>query len=232
MSQKRVNSRTINSFFSTSAKKSTGAQSVLESTSTIETDTSFPLCSGTHVEPIPSQTDSVLPLSVDTPPQTGSILMNDIGTHLGKTIDGFTKCLLLENPWQPPPGYELPFSVQNMTSKNGEARTIKQYLSKQHIDSFPWLVYSAVKKGLFCKYCALFAQHRKGGHNKGMALGKLVTEPLTNFKKLKGKEGDLEVHARLVYHQESVTEGKAFLKTYHSPDNEIVNQINSHVFRR
>ncbi|XP_040275821.1 52 kDa repressor of the inhibitor of the protein kinase-like [Bufo bufo] len=61
-----------------------------------------------------------------------------------------------------------------------------------------------------------------------MALGKLVTEPLTNFKKLKGKEGDLEVHARLVYHQESVTEGKAFLKTYHSPDNEIVNQINSH----
>ncbi|CAH2315613.1 52 kDa repressor of the inhibitor of the kinase-like [Pelobates cultripes] len=228
MSQKRVNSRTIDSFFSTSAKKSTGAQPVLESTSTIETDTSFPSCSGTHVEPIPSQTDSVLPLSVDTPPQTGSILMNDIGTHLGKTIDDFTKCLLLENPWHPPPGYELPFSVQNMTSKNGEARTIRRYLSKQHIDSFPWLVYSAVKKGLFCKYCALFAQHRKGGHNKGMALGKLVTEPLTNFKKLKGKEGDLEVHARLVYHQESVTEGKAFLKTYHSPDNEIVNQINSH----
>ncbi|XP_053547017.1 52 kDa repressor of the inhibitor of the protein kinase-like [Bombina bombina] len=61
-----------------------------------------------------------------------------------------------------------------------------------------------------------------------MALGKLVTEPLTNFKKLKGKEGDLEVHARLVYHRESVIEGKAFLKTYHSPDNEIVNQINSH----
>ncbi|CAH2326704.1 Hypothetical predicted protein [Pelobates cultripes] len=173
MSQKRVNSRTIDSFFSTSAKKSTGAQPVLESTSTIETDTSFPSCSGTHVEPIPSQTDSVLPLSVDTPPQTGSILMNDIGIHLGKTIDDFTKCLLLENPWQPPPGYELPFSVQNMTSKNGEARTIKRYLSKQHIDSFPWLVYSAVKNGLFCKYCALFAQHRKGGHNKGMALGKL-----------------------------------------------------------
>lgn len=231
MSQKRVNCRTIDSFFSTSAKKSSGEKPIVESTSTssMEVDTTLPSCSGTIVEPISGETDrNVSPLSVDTPPQTSSILINDIGTHLGKKIDDYTKCLLLENPWQPPPGYELPFSVQNMTSKNGETREIKRYLSKQHIDSFPWLVYSPAKKGLFCKYCALFAQHRKGGHNKGMALGKLVMEPLTNFKKLKGKDGDLEVHARLVYHQESVFEGNAFLKTYHAPENEIVNQINLH----
>lgn len=185
MSQKRVNCRTIDSFFSTSAKKSSGEKPIVESTSTssMEVDTTLPSCSGTIVEPISGETDrNVSPLSVDTPPQTSSILINDIGTHLGKKIDDYTKCLLLENPWQPPPGYELPFSVQNMTSKNGETREIKRYLSKQHIDSFPWLVYSPAKKGLFCKYCALFAQHRKGGHNKGIALGKLVMESLTNFK--------------------------------------------------
>uniref|UniRef100_A0A8C5QC55 52 kDa repressor of the inhibitor of the protein kinase n=1 Tax=Leptobrachium leishanense TaxID=445787 RepID=A0A8C5QC55_9ANUR len=141
MSQKRVKCRTIDSFFSISAKKPPGAQSTEESPSSTET---LPSCSGTFVEPISCQSEpdaNVLPLSVDidTPPQTGSILMNDIGAYLGKTINDYTKCLLLENPWQPPPGYELPFSVQNMSSKTGETRQIKRYLSKQHIDSFPWL---------------------------------------------------------------------------------------------
>uniref|UniRef100_A0A8C5QST3 Repressor of the inhibitor of the protein kinase n=1 Tax=Leptobrachium leishanense TaxID=445787 RepID=A0A8C5QST3_9ANUR len=158
MSQERVKGRTIDSFFSISAKKPPGAQSTEESTSSMETDTTLPSCSGTFVEPISCQSEpdaNVLPLSVD--------------------ID--TPCI------HPPKRFFF-------------ANTV---------------------------HCLDIV-----GHNKGMALGKLVMELLTNFKKLKGKEEDLEVHARLVYHQESVVEGNAFLKTYHSPDNEIVNQINLH----
>lgn len=54
----------------------------------------------------------------------------------------------------------------------------------------------------------------------------VVTEPFKTFKKLKGKDGILENHDRQKYHNESVFDGKPFLKAYHSPHNDVVNLLN------
>ncbi|XP_063235854.1 52 kDa repressor of the inhibitor of the protein kinase-like [Bacillus rossius redtenbacheri] len=148
---------------------------------------------------------------------------NDVGLHIGvgTLISDYTKCQLLENHWTPPCDYSFPFSV-----KKEKCREYKRYLSKKHIDMFHWVVFSHAKKGLFCVYCSLFSAHA-AGHNNGMKLGKLVTEPLTKFSKLTGKDGDLEVHDKTEYHNQNVIAGKRFLQSYHNPEFEVINLINS-----
>ncbi|XP_063216569.1 uncharacterized protein LOC134527639 [Bacillus rossius redtenbacheri] len=146
----------------------------------------------------------------------------DIGLHAGKKVDDFTKCLLLEKPWHPTDDYCYPYSVHS----KGEGKTVRRYLSKSHIDKYHWLVYSDVSKGLFCKYCALFAQE-KVGHNKGVKVNRLVMEALTTFKDLTANDGYLETHERSNYHRACVASGKDFLRTYKAPEKEILNQISS-----
>lgn len=150
-------------------------------------------------------------------------ITKDVGLYLDKTPDDYTKFLLLEEHWQPPPKYIYPYS---MNSKG-----VKLYLSGIHLDKHPWLVLSESKKGLFCKYCALFAQE-KAGHNKGAKLGKLVIDTLTKFKDLTGKDGDLQNHKRSLYHKNCIDIAKNFLKTYKSPDKEVVNQVSSERLRQ
>lgn len=111
------------------------------------------------------------------------------------------------------------------------SKGVKLYLSGIHLDKHPWLVLSESKKGLFCKYCALFAQE-KLGHNKGAKLGKLVIDTLTKFKDLTGKDGDLQNHKRSLYHKNCIDIAKNFLKTYKSPDKEVVNQESSERLRQ
>lgn len=46
-----------------------------------------------------------------------------------------------------------------------------------------------------------------GGHHGGMKLNMLVNQPLTKFTKILGKNGDIEHHSKLLYHQQAM--GKA-----------------------
>lgn len=263
MSKKRINCRTIDSFFVTPSKRNTfsisqpihieeyhpqeGEDVVNEEGDNGKSIFSCPTSIATVQSTIVPEYEcasscervqdgsSIISLQKESASSTSFGLtdqqmpVNDIGLHVGSVVDDFTKRVLLENHWEPPPppGYKLPFSEQQCRDKDGEVRTVKRYLSKKHIDSFHWLVYSPSKKGLYCKYCALFSHHRTAGHNKGVALGMLVTEPLRNFKKLKGKDGALENHDRHQYHNESVLEGKAFLKAYRSPRKHVANQLSA-----
>lgn len=155
---------------------------------------------------------------METPVPNVHHTVMDVGLCLDQKPDDFTKALLLEEHWKPPSNYSYPFSINS----NG----VKRYLSKSHLEKHSWLVLSESKKGVFCLYCALFARE-KAGHNKGVKLGKLVVEPLTKFKDLTGKDGDLQTHERSLYHKHCVDAAKDFLKTYKSPQTEVINQVSS-----
>jgi len=61
--------------------------------------------------------------------------------------------------------------------ESNKKRKLKFQISWLH--SFPWLTYSKIKLGGFCKYCIVFAKYGGVGNQK---LGKLVVEPFMNFK--------------------------------------------------
>lgn len=134
----------------------------------------------------------------------------DIGNYLGKIIDDHTKRLLLQSPWIPPPGYNFPYSEHN---KKGKIE--KRYINHSHLQSFSWVVFSESQKGLFCKYCFLFAS--AGGSNNQIPLSKLVKQPLKSFSKLLGKDGALITHENNRYHKEAIESAKCFLAAYENP---------------
>lgn len=52
-----------------------------------------------------------------------------------------------------------------------------------------------------------------------------MTEPLTKFAKLTGKDSDLETHSQLKYHVEASTNAKLFLATRDNRELEVINQL-------
>ena len=62
---------------------------------------------------------------------------------------------------------------------------------------------------------------------KTVPLQQLVTKPLCSYAKLLGKDGDLESHSKNHYHIAAVQAAFDFLRTYHNPAKEVVNQLSS-----
>lgn len=81
------------------------------------------------------------------------------------------------------------------------------------------------KKGFFCKYFPLFTPGLTGGFKKNVSLQKLVSQPLTSFTKLLGKDGYLNVHSNNHHHKAAVQFGQDFLRTFKNPEKEISNQV-------
>ena len=151
------------------------------------------------------------------------VASRDIGNYVGviHSVHDKLKYELITNPWTPPKDLVLPFSIHNKKGKQE-----KRYLNHSHLEKFHWLVYSEIKKGLFCKFCAIFVPGFVSGSNKHVALQKLVVKPLTTFAKLLGKDGDLCIHERHQYHKDAVESAQHFIKSYHEPSNNILNKIN------
>ena len=147
------------------------------------------------------------------PPQ--NIVSNlDIGHYFHYNISGESivvsddmKVKLLEQHWQPGHDYPMPFSTRTVQGKPE-----KRFLRIDHLNKCPYAVYSHVKQGLFCKYCALFANESKSKH--GQALGFLVTKPLTKYDQLFGKNGYLTQHEQTQYHKTAVVRASQFCSNY------------------
>jgi len=60
-----------------------------------------------------------------------------------------------------------------------------------------------------------------------MPLKCVVTEPLTKFAKLLGKNGYLESHSGNIYYKNAVQDDKSFLHVFKNPQNEIINTLNT-----
>ncbi|CAN7990025.1 unnamed protein product [Ixodes pacificus] len=151
--------------------------------------------------------------------------LNDLGSHIGKPIDDYTRTLLLQNHWKPPKDYAFPFSLHK---KNG--KELRRHPTREHLEKFEWLVLSDVDKGLYCEYCSLFVPGHVGGKHKTVSLQQLVSGPLTQFKNLLGKDGSLAAHAEKGYHVAAVSFGKEFLQRITSPAKSVENQVSTHRF--
>ncbi|XP_037876693.2 52 kDa repressor of the inhibitor of the protein kinase [Bombyx mori] len=138
-------------------------------------------------------------------------------------IDDSTKAMLLEKHWQPPnSNYTFPHCVVNKKGKQ-----TKKYAQKSHLDKFHWLVLSHKDQGLYCKYCVLFVVALGGGIQTKTPLRRLVKEPLKAFDNLLGENGVLLTHQRNKYHELAVEAGKNFLLSFHKPEINVMNQVNS-----
>ncbi|KAJ8958370.1 hypothetical protein NQ314_006431 [Rhamnusium bicolor] len=157
--------------------------------------------------------------------ETSSILkknMFDVGCFLSRinSIDNFTRYQLITNHWVPDKYYSFPYSIHG---KRG--REEKRRVNHGHLETLNWLVFSNEKQGLFCKYCAVFLPDQLVGGQKNVIPKKFVTEPLTKYAKLSGKDGDLNHHQLTNYHREAVKKGEQFLVIYQKPELDIRNQL-------
>lgn len=141
----------------------------------------------------------------------------DIGNVLGKHVDEYTKYQLLTNHWEPTEDYRFPYSSHMIKDKE-----VRRYFGHKYLSKYLWLVFSHAKQGLFCKYCPFFAI---GGGQRTVALQKLVTKPLTNFKDIAGQNGDLATHANHIYHKRAAEQGTTFIKTFNKPNLEVINRV-------
>lgn len=146
----------------------------------------------------------------------------DVGNYIEKIneINDFIKYAILEKHWIPGKNYEFPFSVHIKRNREEKRRP-----SHQHLSNYPWLIFSDIKKGLFCKYCVVFMSNRLVGYNKTITVKNLIKEPLTKFSKLSGKDGILESHARTDYHKLAFKKSQDFLNVYKNPSCDVMNQI-------
>ena len=92
----------------------------------------------------------------------------DIGNFIENSkLDDFTRLSVLDNAWVPKATHEFP-------CRNGR-RFRHAWLSK-----WPWLSYSAIHDGAFCRICVLFG-HQTSQLNCSK-LENLFTKPLTNWQ--------------------------------------------------
>lgn len=171
---------------------------------------------------------SATPESFDAP--TASVTSTDYAAifDIGAAADivnnklnmsDFEKYYFLKRTWCPPENYKLPYSEHH--KKN---MCVKRFLNLKHINMFEWIAYSDLKKGLFCKYCVLFA---KSNSRVSKNLRNFVQEPVVKFAKLLGTDGYLLVHNNNSYHIQAVLDGQNFLKTFENPDCDVRNQIDT-----
>ena len=143
----------------------------------------------------------------------------DIGNAVGRTLTDQEAKDFLTNTWQPDSSYPQPFSIHGPRKRYLQYSVFKQY-------DFP--AYSAVKKGLYCKYCVV-AGVRHACDAKQTALGKLVKTPLSEYKDLTGKTREnnkLLDHSLKEYHQKSKEICKNILAVIEKPQLDVRNQVN------
>lgn len=76
----------------------------------------------------------------------------DIGMYTDSTIlvDEELRLKLLEEPWTPNQTYDF------KKDGNSEAKRDKRLFRLEWLKTYPWLAYSAIAKGPFCRVCVLF----------------------------------------------------------------------------
>jgi hypothetical protein len=103
--------------------------------------------------------------------------VNDIGNYISTTLNKITdqeRYNILCHPWVPPVNFNFPLIAQANKNRSFKLHWINEY---------PWLSYSQKYGGGFCRVCVLFG-FDEGGRSR-IKLGKLVTLPLSTYKKAK-----------------------------------------------
>jgi hypothetical protein len=88
---------------------------------------------------------------------------------------------------------------------------LKKVNRKNHFEKFPYIEFSKIKSGLFCKVCVLFSTSTKGDMHKTEQLKSMVTEPVIKFAKLLGKDDILELYNNNGYYKGNTQRANDFL---------------------
>ena len=119
---------------------------------------------------------------------------------------------LLKEHYRPRADFRFP-----RTFSNGCYRSF-QY---KWLEKYPWLVYSKVVNGGFCKFCALFSRNRD-------SLGMLVNKPFTMWVKV---HKIVEGHASNNYHFRAVHDALDFQRSIEHPETNIDVRMSSNLFQ-
>ena len=127
------------------------------------------------------------------------------GGALAGNLDDEIRYKILTQRWLPPADYTMPFSVRVCKGKEE-----KRYLRRDHLERCPFIGFSPSREGIFCLPCSLFGPASSTAGRSNQHLGKLVTEPLTQFHRLFGKDGYLTTHESWLYHKSAVVRSDQF----------------------
>ena len=152
---------------------------------------------------------------------------NDIGQLFSasggpgpKHVKDDAKAFFLNNAFVP---FELEkdWTWPSASAPNGKVRR----LASQHFKDYPFLTYSKLHCGLYCKYCVFFSSSGIGKNAKEP--GVLINRSFNNWNKITGSTSAVVRHAATANHMASVTFATNFLHCYSNPADTIAIQIDS-----
>lgn len=146
---------------------------------------------------------------------SGNLL--DIGSYVGNNIKNVMteelKFSLLKNTWSPPESYKFPVGERNLR------------FQRSWLIEFPWLAYSEVKEGAYCRVCVLFLNLCESvGKGDHQCLGALVVKPHQRWKKAKE---EFRRHEGTGYHKKCVQYSLGFLAVQENRVESIDKQLDS-----
>ena len=195
--RKKTKLATLDSFFSRPAASTTssihGAHTQPLSTPSSTTSSSSSKTtteSNTDVKQIPTETVTDIQLVGDTPGVAIALkLCQD------EKLTSEMRLHLIKSTLKVGSDYKFPFS---------HSSNRKYYVSSNHITGRNSCFYfSPSLNGLLCLPCVLFAPDRVG-RRSSQPTGRLVSQPLTDFSKLTGKDSYLTTHLERSYHEDAV----------------------------
>ncbi|KAL4143540.1 hypothetical protein QTP88_005859 [Uroleucon formosanum] len=195
------------------SKKQPNIQSFFKSTTNV-------LPTQEKLDNIQNKTDSVVLIS-DTNSPTSSVShinRHDIFNYVKRVLTQNEIHDILNSIWIPDVNYNFPVKIFIVGKDKTTKRLKFQY---KWFASFPWLVYSDIDNGAYCKFCVAFSTNYAGINNQ--TLGSLVTKKYDNWKHA------LEYfknHSQLEYHKKCILDSENFLNIIKKKSHFISRQTN------
>ena len=176
-------------------------------------------------QPLPEPVSNPVVVSVREPGVNVEGSQFDIANAVGQKLTDQQKYDFLENTWQLGETTVLPYSEH---IKLGV--TEKRFFRHKPLRDFPFLAFSHIAKGVYCKLCVIFAD--ECGLRSCQQFGKLAKSPLTTFAKITGKDGDITKHQRLDYHKFCAECAANFVHNFRKPLESINSRIDQERVRQ
>jgi hypothetical protein len=134
---------------------------------------------------------------------------------------------ILSKIWIPDINYNFPIKISVVGKQQ---KVLKLKFQYKWLINFPWLAYSEVNNGMYCKYCVAFTKNEAGVNNR--KLGAFV---LKKYDDWKHAMENFKNHSNLEYHKKSLLDADNFLNMLINPiwaiDKIIDNEKNKQILQ-
>jgi len=139
------------------------------------------------------------------------ICNDDISFFVNKILTDAERKLILTDFWIPPNNFNFPIeSIRNLK------------FQIQWIDQSPWILYSKIENGIYCKYCLIFAKDVSGKGNN-QKLSNFVSKSFNNWRKAKEI---FNKHEKTDYHNTCKIMADNFLSVINGKQISVINILN------